>query len=637
MKKYTSLEHAIRQAVADQNYNREKPVVEHKPHLTLEHSIRNIHEGIAPNDSDKYLGVPAPFLRGPGQGKQQERVDNLKQNQTASNSRNAANEFPINNMKRGRIGDVKEAVAKKKEEYEDSDGPTPMKVPAEQPSGAAASNDSSTPQQPANQPAPDKSNWGIANKIGSYLDPYNPLLAKGQRNPQTGDYEPEDPEYQYGAKDLAADVGTFVPGVGTAAAGYSAKRDFNRGEYGTGVLDAAMMIPGLGTVGKAIEGGAKLALKGGEGAEKAEKLIKGTDAAEKAVKDGEVAATDAAKGGEKAVKAGDEVVKTGDAASKEVKGAEAAEKGAKWWEKVPALASLLGGGGAAPVPYSAGAMPIAQHGPVKTSTSQTSALNQLGTASRSMPSSFYGKKIGATRAAPVKEEMGDIGGVSTQQNISYSEDGNKKVIKELGIGTDKFGGRPGSSYFKSVHISPENTKSALKISGERKVNKQEHSPTIKGKIKEDSTVPNEGNAQSMADLSASGAPTEDGGKTKSKKKTRSEGMELMGGQGNESLHFEDGRKMKKRIKEESEGTRDRTSIENVARPKSAKSPFDRTSKLAKQGEIKRKIIDENAERLHTIKGVIADKKQQNATKTPVEFNPKMKKPDVDTDVVGSSA
>jgi len=636
MKKYTSLEHAIRQAVADQNYNREKPVVEHKPHLTLEHSIRNIHEGIAPNDSDKYLGVPAPFLRGPGQGKQQERVDNLKQNQTASNSRNAANEFPINNMKRGRIGDVKEAVAKKKEEYEDSDGPTPMKVPAEQPSGAAASNDSSTPQQPANQPAPDKSNWGIANKIGSYLDPYNPLLAKGQRNPQTGDYEPEDPEYQYGAKDLAADVGTFVPVVGTAAAGYSAKRDFNRGEYGTGVLDAAMMIPGVGTVGKAIEDGAKLALKGGElalkggeGAEKAEKLIKGTDAAEKAVKDGEVAATDAAKGGEKAVKAGDEVVKTG----------EAAEKGAKWWEKVPALASLLGGGGAAPVPYSAGAMPIAQLGPVKTSTSQTSALNQLGTASRSMPSSFYGKKIGATRAAPVKEEMGDIGGVSTQQNVSYSEDGNKtkKVIKELGIGTDKFGGRPGSSYFKSVHISPENTKSALKISGERKVNKQEHSPTIKGKIKEDSTVPNEGNAQSMADLSASGAPTEDGGKTKSKKKTRSEGMELMGGQGNESLHFEDGRKMKKRIKEESEGTRDRTSIENVARPKSAKSPFDRTSKLAKQGEIKRKIIDENAERLHTIKGVIADKKQQNATKTPVEFNPKMKKPDVDTDVVGSSA
>ena len=410
------------------------------------------------------------------------------------------------------------------------------------------------------------------------------------------------------------------------------------------------MIPGIGTVGKAIEDG----VKGGE------KLIKGTDAAEKAVKGGEVTATDAAKGGEvtatdaakggetavkagdaasKEVKGGETAVKAGDAASKEVKGAEAAEKGAKWWEKVPSLASLLGGGGAAPVPYSAGAMPIAQLGPVKTSTSQTSALNQLGTASRSMPSSFYGKKIGATRAAPVKEEMGDIGGVSAQQNISYSEDGNKtkKVIKELGIGTDKFGGRPGSSYFKSVHISPENTKSALKISGERKVNKQKHSPTIKGKIKEDSTVPNEGNAQSMADLSASGAPTEDGGKTKSKKKTRSEGMELMGGQGNESLHFEDGRKMKKRIKEESEGTRDRTSIENVARPKSAKSPFDRTSKLAKQGEIKRKIIDENAERLHTIKGVIADKKQQNATKTPVEFNPKMKKPDVDTDVVGSSA
>ena len=98
-------------------------------------------------------------------------------------------------------------------------------------------------------------------------------------------------------------------------------------------------------------------------------------------------------------------------------------------------------------------------------------------------------------------------------------------------------------------------------------------------MKEDSTVPNEGNAPSVASLSAAGAPQEEGGK-------------------------------KKKLKEES-GTADRRTIENVARPTSAKSPFDRKSKLAKNFEIKQKIIDENARRILTVKEAIEYKKQQD--------------------------
>lgn len=102
---------------------------------------------------------------------------------------------------------------------------------------------------------------------------------------------------------------------------------------------------------------------------------------------------------------------------------------------------------------------------------------------------------------------------------------------------------------------------------------------VKSVVKEDSTVPNEGNAATASALSAAGAPQEESGK-------------------------------KKKLKEES-GTADRRTIENVARPNSANSPFDRKSKLAKNSEIKQKVIDENVKRLSTVREAIEYKKQQD--------------------------
>ena len=175
-------------------------------------------------------------------------------------------------------------------------------------------------------------------------------------------------------------------------------------------------------------------------------------------------------------------------------------------------------------------------------------------------------------------------------------------LDEMGVDTDKFQGRAGA-FFKTARITPGNVGSSIKVSGQRKAAKQIVSQTMTNKIKEDSTVPNEGNVQSVASLSASGAPQE-----------------------------EDGGKKKKKLKEES-GTAYRRSIENVARPDSAKSPFDRKSKLAKQGEIKTKIIEANAERIATIKGVLGAKKAAaKAEPTTVEFGPELKKPDINTTV-----
>lgn len=62
---------------------------------------------------------------------------------------------------------------------------------------------------------------------------------------------------------------------------------------------------------------------------------------------------------------------------------------------------------------------------------------------------------------------------------------------------------------------------------------------------------------------------------------------------------------------------ERRSIENVARPGGK-------NRIAKQGEIKAKIIDENAERVATVKKVISDKK--NST---VILKPKLKHPELD--------
>jgi len=573
MEKYTSLEQAIRKALAEQNYNREKPVVETKEYESLSHTIRNVHEGIAPNDSDKYLGVPAPFLRAAGQGKQQEKVDNQKQNQTLSNSRNKANEFPLNNMKRGRIGDVKEGAA--------------LKLPDEEPASDTKSGPNSAKKYLSSKPStPSNSNMEKPPAPSNVNEPAIKLPAEPAKS--TAPVEPTvaEPETSLGdtAKNVAFNIGSKLLGLGRLAAPVTA---FFNPYTGMGVNPAGG--------GKELEqekqrekdwlNRARLDKEKALSDIKLKPPIEIPDADVKPKKEPEPKAEPKPE-----VKASPEV-STGtrpsevpDTKTKTEPKTETKPKEPETKKEIDLNIGGTSGGSLSPNQI----MPIAGHGPVKKSTSQINALNQISSLSPSAKGLLAKRIVGSARKA-FKEEV--------------------EQIDEMGIGTDKFGGRPGSSYFKSTHISPGNTKSAMKMSGERKTNKQEHSLTISGKIKEDSTVPNEGNAQSVAGLSASGAAQEEDGV----------------------------RKMKKKIKEEADGTKDRTSIENVARPKSAKSPFDRTSKLAKQGEIKQKIIDETAERLHTIKGVIADKKKQSETKTPVEFNPKMKKPDVDTDVVGSSA
>jgi hypothetical protein len=552
MEKYTSLEQAIRKAIAEQNYKKaEKPIVEAKEYESLAHTIRNIHEGIAPNDSDKYLGVPAPFLRAPGQGKQQEKVDNQKQNQTLSNSRNRANEFPLNNMKRGRIGDVKEGAA--------------LKLPDEEPVSDTKQGPNSAKKYLSPKPsAPSNSNMETPKTTTA---PVEPTVAEPETS--LGDTAKNAIKY-VGSRllgRLAAPVTAFFNpeiGMGPNPAGGDKELEQEKQRENDWLKRARL------------------------DKEKAVSDIKLKPPIE--IPDADVKPKPEPKTEPKPETKVAPEVSTGARPSEvpdsKTKTEPKTETKPKDLEKKKDFDLNIGGSGSTDLSPNA-IMPVASHGPVRTSTSQINALNQISSLSPSSKGLLAKKIVGSTRKA-FKEEVDQI--------------------DEMGIGTDKFGGRPGSSYFKSTHISPGNTKSAMKNSGERKVNKQEHSLTLNSKIKEDSTVPNEGNAQTVASLSASGAAQE-----------------------------EDGRKMKKKIKEEADGTKDRTSIENVARPKSAKSPFDRTSKLAKQGEIKQKIIGETAERLHTIKGVIADKKKQNETKTPVEFNPKMKKPDVDTDVVGSSA
>lgn len=243
----------------------------------------------------------------------------------------------------------------------------------------------------------------------------------------------------------------------------------------------------------------------------------------------------------------------------------------------------------------------------------------------------------------VAEEMSDIGNVSAQQNVSYSESGKKKkpfkedIATTATKGAAKFGSKfvPGLGQTVSAadaavrYASGDKTGAAISALGvipvagsilgpigdvvnfgrditgmssqSSKNNGGSMPPQVSADtpklaplpnaktsfsrkksrkpMKEDSTVPNEGNAPSVASLSAAGAPQEESGK-------------------------------KKKLKEES-GTADRRTIENVARPNSAKSPFDRKSKLAKNSEIKQKIIDENVRRINTVKEAIEYKKQQD--------------------------
>lgn len=487
MKKYISLEQAIRKAIAEQNYKKaEKPIVEAKEHESLAHTIRNIHEGIAPNDSDKYHGVAAPFQRSPGQGKQQEKIDNQKQNQTLANSRNRANQFPLNNMKRGHIGNVKEGAAPNLK--------TPEKLPELPDSSKKFFSPSSKTPTPSNSnmekpPAPSNDSF--------FKQPTEPTVAE----PKTSlSNKAIDVAKYVGSRLLgrlaAPLLGRFAGPVAAAAA-------------------AAFFNPEIGMGPNPAGGGRELeqekqrendwlkqARLDKEKAFSDIKLkppIEIPDADVKPKKEPEIKPEpkpDVKPEPKPETKVAPEISK-GTRPSEVPDSATAPQAAARQQadRNIPANAPEkkknfdLNFGGAGDSSSIDGIMPISPHGPVRTSTSQTNALNQISSLSKSAKTSLVKKIVGSRRS----------------------------------------------------------------------------------------------------------------------------------------------------FKEEADGTKDRTSIENVARPKSAKSPFDRTSKLAKQSEIKQKIIDENAERLHTIKGVIADKKKKTEIKTPVEFNPKMKKPDVDTDVVGSSA
>jgi len=89
--------------------------------------------------------------------------------------------------------------------------------------------------------------------VGSALDKVNPYLEKGHRDPQSGDYVPDDPKANYGGKDFAADVASMVPGVGAGASAYSAKRSLGRGEYGMAAVDAAGVVAPMAKAAKAGE------------------------------------------------------------------------------------------------------------------------------------------------------------------------------------------------------------------------------------------------------------------------------------------------------------------------------------------------------------------------------------------------
>jgi hypothetical protein len=90
----------------------------------------------------------------------------------------------------------------------------------------------------------------------------------------------------------------------------------------------------------------------------------------------------------------------------------------------------------------------------------------------------------------------------------------------------------------------------------------------------------------------------------------------------------------KTVKEEAEGTKYRKTVENVGRPDTAKNPFDKKSKIGKQAEIQRKIIDENKKLAGVVKDVVKQTKEEasemgGAKKKEypqVTFNPSLEKP-----------
>jgi len=86
----------------------------------------------------------------------------------------------------------------------------------------------------------------------------------------------------------------------------------------------------------------------------------------------------------------------------------------------------------------------------------------------------------------------------------------------------------------------------------------------------------------------------------------------------------------KTVKEEAEGTKDRKTVENVGRPDTAKNPFDKKSKIGKQAEIQRKIIDENKKLAVVVKKTKEEASEMGGAKKKeypqVTFNPSLEKP-----------
>jgi len=91
------------------------------------------------------------------------------------------------------------------------------------------------------------------------------------------------------------------------------------------------------------------------------------------------------------------------------------------------------------------------------------------------------------------------------------------------------------------------------------------------------------------------------------------------------------KKSKRSIKEES-GTADREKVVNVGRPNTAKNPFDNKSKLGKQAQIQRKIIDENRKLVAVVKKTKEEANLNAKTKDMgnVVINPPLNKPDLGT-------
>lgn len=170
----------------------------------------------------------------------------------------------------------------------------------------------------------------------------------------------------------------------------------------------------------------------------------------------------------------------------------------------------------------------------------------------------------------------------------------RKVVSEgfvNGPSGDKPQGTPRPFY--TTKFSSENPSARVSTAGRRIAAKQDVAEPIKMEY-EDGTVPNQGNAATVASWPAA----------------------------------EDG-KPKKKLKEEAEGTKERRKIEYVGRPDSAESPKSVNSKLGRQGQYKTKIIDESS-LTETVKRVVAAKKRQmepitvtGAPATKIEKDPKL--------------